>query len=299
MESRIIEKITKPDTSTQTEADFQIKGAATRLRKRKHAEPEACAICLEDITERAVAVPCNHLSFDFICLAQWLQEHNTCPLCKAEVQEVQYDWRSATDYETFSVPKKRSEQSSTSAQRRQHERRTQTRHRRDIGWGSSAATAQTNTEDAALTTRRNIYRNQTFSLHVGTNRLSQYRTFTPSDFTASANLQSRARTFLRRELRVFDFLEPGRATGPRGNRDFLIEYIVGILKSHEPKAWDGHPENLIADFLGRADARLLLHELDAWLRSPYTGLEPWDAHVQYRAPRSPGKDGGGRRGEAA
>lgn len=269
-------------TTLLQEDDFRIKGAAGSKRKRSHAEPENCTICLEAITDRAVAVPCNHLSFDFVCLAQWLQEHTTCPLCKAEVVKVQYDWRDPEDFKTYNVPEKSTKAFAHNAGSTSNRRRSQPRRRRDIGWGPAATNAQPGAEDAALTRRQRVYSERSFSLHVGTNRLSQYQNFTPADFTASADLQSRTRTFLRRELRVFDYLEPGRSTGPCGNRDFLIEYIVAILKTHEPKASDGHPENLIADFLGRQDARLLLHELDAWLRSPYTSLEAWDRHVQYR-----------------
>ena len=39
---------------------------------------------------------------------------------------------------------------------------------------------------------------------------------------------------------------------------------------------------MLQEFLGRDNARLFLHELGAWLRSPYTKLEDWDRHVQYR-----------------
>ena len=42
---------------------------------------DPCVICLEPIAERAVAAPCSHCSFDFICLVSWLQERSTCPLC--------------------------------------------------------------------------------------------------------------------------------------------------------------------------------------------------------------------------
>ena len=40
---------------------------------------------------------------------------------------------------------------------------------------------------------------------------------------------------------------------------------------------------MLQDFLGRDNTRLFLHELKAWLRSPYT-LEDWDRHVQYDTP---------------
>lgn len=49
------------------------------------------------------------------------------------------------------------------------------------------------------------------------------------------------------------------------------------------KASNGHAENLLAEFLGRETARLFFHELEAWLRSPYTKLEEWDEEVQYRS----------------
>ena len=41
---------------------------------------DPCVICLESVSERAVASPCRHL-FDFLCLATWLQQRATCPLC--------------------------------------------------------------------------------------------------------------------------------------------------------------------------------------------------------------------------
>ena len=42
---------------------------------------DLCVICLETVSERAVAFPCRHHNFDFLCLASWLQERPTCPLC--------------------------------------------------------------------------------------------------------------------------------------------------------------------------------------------------------------------------
>lgn len=261
--------------------DFSIKGAASK-RKRSHVEPEACAICLEAIKERAVATPCNHLSFDFICLVQWLQEHATCPLCKAEVKEVQYDWRSPRDFKTYTVGQY---QTGKASARHTSQRGSAVRRRgRDIPWGPQTASSSSSVsaEDPSLTRRRQVYANHTPSLHVGANRISQYQTFTPASFAASPALQTRARIFLRRELRVFDFLDR-RPAG--ANREFLIEYLVAVLKSNDPKGADGHAEELVKEFLGREDARLLLHELDAWLRSPYERLEAWDSHVQYGAVR--------------
>ena len=43
---------------------------------------DCCVICLEQVSERAIALPCKHENFDFLCLLSWLQERSSCPLCK-------------------------------------------------------------------------------------------------------------------------------------------------------------------------------------------------------------------------
>ncbi len=65
------------------------------------------------------------------------------------------------------------------------------------------------------------------------------------------------------------------------NAEFLLEYIIAILKSVDIKGSAGQAEEMLQEFLGRENARLFLHELGAWLRSPYVSLEDWDRAVQY------------------
>jgi hypothetical protein len=55
-----------------------------------------------------------------------------------------------------------------------------------------------------------------------------------------------------------------------------------VLKNVQLKGADGRAEDLVQEFLGRGNARLFLHELEAWLRSPYHSLEEWDEIVQYQ-----------------
>jgi len=124
-------------------------------------------------------------------------------------------------------------------------------------------------------------------MHVGSNCHSGYRDITPQVITEDAELQSKARTWLRRELRVFTFLhtDPAGSTSQvattSSNAEFLLAYIVSILKMVDIRASDGHAEDLLTEFLGREPARLFLHELNAWLRSPYTKLKEWDENMQY------------------
>ena len=63
------------------------------------------------------------------------------------------------------------------------------------------------------------------------------------------------------------------------NAEFLLEYIIAILKTVDIKG--NQAEDMLQEFLGRDNTRLFLHELKAWLRSPYMTLEDWDRHVQY------------------
>ena len=105
----------------------------------------------------------------------------------------------------------------------------------------------------------------------------------------ATELVSRAKKWIRRELQVFPFLNPD-GIGEEGiarradNAEFLLEYIVAILKSVDIKG--GQAEDMLQEFLGRDNTRLFLHELKAWLRSPYTKLEDWDRHVQYDVPNT-------------
>ncbi|KAF2166282.1 hypothetical protein M409DRAFT_23473 [Zasmidium cellare ATCC 36951] len=255
--------------------DFKIKGAAAI--KRTHT-PETCTICLEPITERAVAAPCNHLTFDFICLVSWLQEQSTCPLCKTQVSEVQYDWRSPDDYKTYHVPTR---------EEGEKKREAPTGRRRPRRHPQPPPPA---IEDPSLTLRREIYTHRLYALHIGSNAHSNYHSFTPADVRSSPTLQSRAKTFLRRELRVFPFLTPSRV-------DFLIEYILAILRNFELRGADGKAEELVGEFVGRENARQVVHELEAWLRSPFGRLGGWDERVQYKDRCGDrGKGEGGLRG---
>lgn len=265
--------------------------------KTESFNSDSCAICLENISERAQALPCRHYQFDFPCLGTWLQQSRFCPLCKAEVRAIRYNIGHKRGSQIFYLP----EPEPTSTGR--HSGRAATRYRRprrgelSARGGrhpSSGSAAIVGSEDRALDFRRHIYRHKLYSLRVGTNRISRYRELTPDSFVKDERLTSRARMWIRRELQVFDFLNKdsagatssSRAAADRraSNADFLLEYIVSILKSIDLKGSTGQAKELLKDFIGRDNAGLFLHELEAWLRSPYEHLKDWDRAVQYSIP---------------
>ena len=205
---------------------------------------------------------------------------------KTEVRSVEYHLKSPTDFKTYEVSQivqKGSTNDTTDAVRPAIISLRQ-RGRPRPHWAPRPQPPVSG--DAALLRRRHIYRDQLYSLHVGSNRLSRFRDLTPQLFNSDEELISRARKWIRRELQVFEFLstegsEVGGVTRRANNAEFLLEYIVAILKTVDIKGSGGQAEDMLQEFLGRDNTRLFLHELGAWLRSPYTSLEDWDRHVQY------------------
>lgn len=301
--------------------------------------PDHCVICLDVISEKAVALPCNHDQFDFPCLGTWLQRHQVCPLCKGDVTGIRFQVTDGgggdddDDTKIFHLPPvevppegRRASHSSSSniigpqygaIRHRQRPgleaaywRRDRERSRSGIyrrrGRGMFPPHAERVIQDTALDLRRRVYRDRLYALHVGSNRISRYRTLTPSMFQTDSHLVSRARMFLRRELQVFEFLypqpistqssstssssssssssstrSPSTSNRRANNADFVLEYVVSILQSIDLKGSSGQAEELLTDFLGRDNARLFIHELVSWLRSPFEKLEHWDRNVQY------------------
>lgn len=244
-----------------------------------------CVICLDPISEQAVASPCRHHSFDFLCLVSWLQESPTCPLCKAEVESVHYGRQSPGDSKVYKVSQVSRPATSASPAQISH------RPRPHENWRARRPTLQTSSSpDAALLRRRQIYRLQLYSLHVGSNRLSRFRNLTLELFCCDEELISRARKWVRRELQVFEFLNTEAASGKgitrkANNVEFLLEYIIAILKTVDINGSGGQAEEMLQEFLGRDNARLFLHELKSWLRSPYVLIQDWDRQVQYSEPQ--------------
>lgn len=246
------------------------------------SEEDCCVICLCAVSEQAVANPCKHGSFDFLCLISWLEEQTSCPLCKTSVKTVDYDFEGKQARKTYEVstltPAQRPTTTTTS--RPSFINRQRRPYRPPRTYSGPPTTA-----DQALLRRRHIYRHQLFSLHVGSNRVSRFRDLTPHLFSSDSELVSRARKWIRRELQVFEFLTPdsNRAATDRkaNNAEFLLEYIVAILKTVDIQGSSGQAEEMLQEFLGRENTRLFLHELRTWLRSPYIALEDWDRHVQY------------------
>lgn len=264
--------------------------------------PEICVICLDRISDSATTLPCRHDHFHFACLGKWLQHQQRCPLCKEQVRAVRFK-ESGEGSKLFDLPQLETvlPRQSLSSLRNEHDSlRGRSSGSRQGRSPQSPASKRHIKEEPALTRRRYIYAYNLYSLHVGSNRHSRYLpsgSITPDLFSHSNQHISRAKAFTRRELKVFDFLDPPPPTlASRNssdaetqrplrrvtNREFLLEYIIAILQAIPLKGSEGQAERFVADYLGTGHAKLFLHELESWLRSPFERLEQWDAAVQYR-----------------
>lgn len=252
------------------------------------AKNRCCVICLDDLGEPCEARPCQHDDFDFLCLVTWLETEPSCPLCKTGVLEVRYDLgEKKGNGRVHMIPQRSSGRINEGPHRADSPSRRQ---------GNSRPRPPAHShpfESEAVRRRRLIYRHKLYSLHVGFNTRQpanqRYKELSPQLFASDRELVFRARTWLRRELRVFRFLytqDHGDHELARGQQpckaEHLLEYIIAILKSMDMQGSTGQAENLIADSLGRDNTRLLLHELRAWLRSPCKSLSEWDGAVRYR-----------------
>ncbi|AEO67979.1 uncharacterized protein THITE_2117217 [Thermothielavioides terrestris NRRL 8126] len=267
---------------------------------------DCCVICLDSISDACAALPCGHAHFDFLCLLSWLQQHPNCPLCKANVYKVRYaDAQQAEAiYRVPNAARPRGgmRDERTGDARRQSPLDSAFRRRFTSQNGLLRETGSRRprtppSPNEALERRRYVYRHQLYSLHIGSNRTSQYRPPpTPVQFSSTPHLVSRARMWIRRELQVFPFLcspdpdpiptglsieEARHRQRLRNNAEFLLEYIIAILKTVDLQDSAGQAEAMLADFLGRDNVRLFLHELRSWLRSPAPTLAAWDREVQY------------------
>ncbi|KAL2415639.1 hypothetical protein ABEF95_004519 [Exophiala dermatitidis] len=304
LENEIVSNIPQPagsKSASLVETQLSCDIPTTVLPDTALPSPDNCVICLDHITERAVALPCRHEQFDFPCLGTWLQRQQVCPLCKGEVKAVEFNVGKKNEGEGTKIfylpppePTGLGRPASISARAQQRRSRPHGPYSRERG-GRRQPLDHTNrsrdSRDDALEFRRQVYRHKLYSLRVGSNRISRYRNITPESFAKDERLISRARMWIRRELQVFDFLNStSPATSSRSvdrrssNADFLLEYIISILKSIDLKGSTGQAEELLKDFLGRENAKLFLHELEAWLRSPYEYLKDWDRAVQYAVP---------------
>lgn len=242
-------------------------------------------ICLERISEQAIARPCSHGSFDLLCLLSWLEQQKKCPLCKSDITCVEYDLADGKEHKTYTLPPSKPVATLLSNNlRHTFDYRT----RRPYRAQRPRLAHDPPTEDEAILKRRHVYQNQLYSLHVGSNRVSRFRDLTPQLFNRDAELMTRARKWIRRELQVFEFLRPDGTSASRdrndrraSNAEFLLEYIIAILKTVDIQGSSGQAEDMLQEFLGRENTRLFLHELRAWLRSPYMSLHDWDRNVQY------------------
>lgn len=251
---------------------------------------ECCIICLSDLADKCEALPCRHCNFDFLCLVTWLEQRAVCPLCNSHVSEVRYDLsKDGQQGKVYMVPQLSKGSSMLGGQHGGASNEDESRF--DIHRSARLGLPH---QDNIIQIRQLIYRDDLYSFHVGSNRRqpaeTTYRELSPQLFLTDPELVSRARLWLRRELRVFGFLTSGDLTYDRessrrrrtSNSEFLREYIVAILKTMDMHDSSGQTEKMIQEYLGRKNTPLFLHELKSWLRSPYRSLKEWDCNVQYK-----------------
>ena len=269
----------------------------------KNDSGETCIICTEPNRDSAHVLPCGHRLGCWSCIMTGLHTLAACWLCRQPVT---------------CLVRERSGHMLTIPALAQTTGHSQRRSRRQWRSDREGPRPVTNVERQVLR-RLYVYQHRLFSKHIGSSRRSGHREVTPHVFRNDPALQSRAKAFLRRELRVFSYMSTNSlpqsrdtpARVPTDDPEIVrqvetnVDWLIRVLKIVDLKDSSGamvhHVESLLDD-LNFGDQELLaslfIHELRAFLMSPYTRLGEWDASVQYdrpmqgraRVPRLPGED---------
>ncbi|WFD31812.1 RING-type E3 ubiquitin transferase [Malassezia sp. CBS 17886] len=247
-----------------------------------------CSICLEPVDDRCVLPRCFHACFCFACILEWIRTKSgekTCPLCVTPLgayilhgldpaannflmhqvggdivaadgvaqQHAQAE-SPATDTELSVSPELGISLTSAPihcrAARSAEEVRLseEVRHRYKMR--------------RALQHRRNVYRHKLFAKHVASNRWTKYKPYPgPSGFRTQPSYARLLALFLSRELQVWPHLDV----------PFLSSYIPALL-SHGDVRSDTLLDRLTEWIGNRADAELLAHEMELFVRSGRGGL---------------------------
>ncbi|KAI1332276.1 hypothetical protein F5Y16DRAFT_394349 [Xylariaceae sp. FL0255] len=228
-------------------------------------ERPSCVICLDTLTDPCEVTPCGHGHFDYLCLLSWIERVPVCPLCKHHVQDVAHHSGHVYHLKPSSQPSP-----TRILPPPRHHRRRILRIK----------------PNPSLFRRQYIYRHRLYCLHVGSNSHSRYKEITPASFTSDRHQISRARAWLRRELQVFEFLNNPDTQPLATNPEYLIEFIIAILKTFDIQGSKAAAQDMLEPYLGRQNSILFLHELRNFLRSPFS-IEEWDSNVQYPSSRTP------------
>ncbi|KAK9460101.1 uncharacterized protein V1516DRAFT_486336 [Lipomyces oligophaga] len=254
------------------------------------SESEKCAICLQVLipTRQVYTFPCRH-RWHLTCISQWLRvsKQPTCPLCKEIVELVVFEYPSKhlADQAVLRIPVSvftkpapipvsfsvsQTDQSPTTGLEESFSRFTMSVFRRQY-----------------------IYRNRLRVCHFGANPYSRFTRLPGSlEFRRSQVLQARMRGFIRRELCVFPVLfdpqnpvlrEYFLATSTSREIEFVTAYTLHIFGHIDVQTAQGHLTAVaaLAEYLGSQHAKLYVHEVCQFARSPCSSVFEYDRLAQY------------------
>jgi hypothetical protein len=77
--------------------DPKIKIYVEKIKLNKENKEMECSICFEKINKKSISLKCNHI-FHKECISKWLQENNSCPLCREKVYNKQIVYANQDEY---------------------------------------------------------------------------------------------------------------------------------------------------------------------------------------------------------
>ncbi|KAJ8061500.1 hypothetical protein OCU04_009315 [Sclerotinia nivalis] len=231
---------------------------------------EDCKICDQSVSWKAKLQPCGHEIFHYCCIEKWLETGSrTCPLCRGEITSVRHN---------FSEDGKHSKYKNLLELEFHGLLLAQEVH------------AVLRIPQQRMRRRLDVHLTKSFSLPIIS---FGQRKVTPQDIANSSDMEARVRLFAEHEIQVF-YLKcvcPGCQVSPlpahivsvnrlEEFRSFVLDRVVDLLKRYDLRDKAVEIEQATEEYLNE-HARLFLHELRAWIESPFETLDQWHRNAKY------------------
>ncbi|XP_003388691.2 PREDICTED: E3 ubiquitin-protein ligase Topors-like [Amphimedon queenslandica] len=235
-----------------------------------------CPICLEDYDNKAFVNVCFH-AFCYVCIVQWSEVSNKCPMCKVSFKSLIYDVKTESNYKTHII---------SSSSRRQDSREVSINEARRFRYRTTVLPGerqplesqrhrlQQSRKPATEERRRTVYQAGMRALPFTTEgKKVRIRNISASFFKSNPAAVHRLLPWLSRDI---------KATLGEEHVEFMIQLILSIIDKINIDS-DEFIEHLRPFFHHRTEH--FVHEFISFAKSPLD-MMAYDHKVSYGLPSS-------------
>ncbi|CAD6451477.1 9cd76d5d-f288-4319-8f53-349f9485f88d [Sclerotinia trifoliorum] len=233
-----------------------------------------CKICDQSVSWKGRVEPCGHEVFHHCCIEGWLDKgERTCPICRGNIIGIRHNFSQDGNHSKY-------------------RKLAELEPRRVVLFLAHGVQRALLIPQQNVRRRISVYLTKSFSIPI----ISFIRRrVTPQDIANSSDMEARVRLFAEHEIQIFSAKcvcpacqEPTSSSSihmivpseVEVIRNFVVNKIVDLLKRYDLQDKAVEIEQEAEQYLNE-HARLFLHELRAWIESPFDTLEQWHRNARY------------------